>query len=148
MPPDLCIPPHHDTGFWVHHTHRIHVPIITEPDSVVFAVGPTVETMKRYRLEEGCIAELNNQAKHAVHNCWDHYRTHLIFDYVEDYPMPRMKLKVKGRSAAGRKGLIESLCMISLYGLNHIYEEKEGLQRKKRAYRDSSYLLKPSFQLQ
>lgn len=30
MPPGCVIPIHHDTGHWVRHTHRVHVPIITD----------------------------------------------------------------------------------------------------------------------
>ncbi len=32
---------------------------------------------------------MNNQAKHAVYNgMTDRYRVHMIFDYVEDFPLP------------------------------------------------------------
>ena len=95
MPPGIAIPPHHDTGSWVMNTHRIHVPIITSPDHVVFRVGPTKERMKRIRFSQGQIIELNNQSKHAVDNCWDQYRVHLIFDYIEpSFPIQRIRLKV------------------------------------------------------
>lgn len=45
MPPGICIPPHHDTGYWVNYTHRLHLPIITSPDHVIFRIGPTVDSM-------------------------------------------------------------------------------------------------------
>ena len=40
--------------------------------------------------DEGRVVELNNQAKHAVHNNMaERWRIHLIFDYVdEDYTLP------------------------------------------------------------
>jgi hypothetical protein len=36
--------------------------------------------------------ELNNQAKHAVDNFMEGERIHLIFDYVDDFPLNRMIL--------------------------------------------------------
>lgn len=39
--------------------------------------------MTRYAFNEGTIVELNNAAKHCVHNPTPHHRIHLIFDYVE-----------------------------------------------------------------
>lgn len=44
MPPGVTIPVHHDTGYWVQHTHRCHLPIETS-DEVEFWVGPTNDTM-------------------------------------------------------------------------------------------------------
>ena len=93
MAPNMTIPVHHDTGYWVKYTHRVHVPIESGP-GVEFLVGPTEDSMKRYLLEEGRIIELNNQAKHAVYNGWDRDRIHLIFDYVEDHPINRILLQV------------------------------------------------------
>ena len=39
MPPGMTIPVHHDTGYWVKHTHRVHVAIETG-ELVDFLVGP------------------------------------------------------------------------------------------------------------
>ena len=41
LPPGVTIPVHHDTGFWVSRTHRIHVPVIIPGDgeNILFAVG-------------------------------------------------------------------------------------------------------------
>lgn len=83
MPPDTVIPVHHDTGYWVRYTHRLHCAVITD-DDVVFRVGPTADALQRFRLAPGKVVELNNQAKHFVSNLWSEYRTHLIFDYVDD----------------------------------------------------------------
>ena len=84
MPPGMSIPIHHDTGYWVKHTHRIHVAIDTNINEVDFFVGPTDNAMRRVIFDEGNIIELNNQAKHSVCNrMTDKYRTHLIFDYVD-----------------------------------------------------------------
>jgi hypothetical protein len=95
MPPGISIPPHHDTGYWVNYTHRLHLPIITSPDHVIFRIGPTVDQMVRINFDEGSLIELNNQSKHAVDNCWDRHRVHLIFDYVEDFAIERIVLKVR-----------------------------------------------------
>jgi len=46
IPPGVTIPVHHDTGYWVKHTHRCHLAIVTHKD-IVFKVGPTPELMKR-----------------------------------------------------------------------------------------------------
>ncbi len=93
MPPGVEIPVHHDTGFWVQHTHRIHVPIITGP-GVDFFVGADKESIQKYEFNEGRVVELNNQAKHAVANNWDRGRVHLIFDYVDEgFPLTRHTLE-------------------------------------------------------
>jgi hypothetical protein len=46
IPPGVSIPTHHDTGYWVKHTHRCHLAIETGKD-VEFKVGPTPELMKK-----------------------------------------------------------------------------------------------------
>ncbi|KAH8067826.1 N-acetylgalactosamine 4-sulfate 6-O-sulfotransferase [Aureococcus anophagefferens] len=76
-------------GYWVPRTHRLHVAIKTW-DDVVFKVGRTKKTLRRFRYAEGDVVELNNQAKHYVANLADHYRTHLIFDYVDDEAEPEL----------------------------------------------------------
>ena len=92
MPPGVKIPVHHDTGYWVKHTHRIHVAIITDP-SVDFFVGENETSIQKYDFSEGRIVELNNQAKHAVTNNWNQGRVHLIFDYVDEaFPLIRYTL--------------------------------------------------------
>ena len=90
LPPKTVIPPHHDSGYWVKRTHRLHCAIFTDTENIVFKVGKTVATMRRFKLEPGRVVELNNQAKHYVSNLSpDMYRTHLIFDYlVEPLTMP------------------------------------------------------------
>ena len=87
MPPRTVIPPHHDSGYWVPRSRRLHCAIKTNPD-VVFLAGRTLDEMHRIAFKEGCVVELNNQAKHYVANLSDEYRTHLIFDYVDDRAEP------------------------------------------------------------
>ena len=65
-------------------THRMHIPIFTNVDKVVFRSGNNVETMERFAFREGECFELNNRAKHQVYNGWDQHRVHLIFDWVSD----------------------------------------------------------------
>ena len=65
MPPRTVIPPHHDSGYWVPRSRRLHVAIKTQA-GVVFRAGRTLGSMKRVRFAEGCVVELNNQAKHYV----------------------------------------------------------------------------------
>lgn len=84
MPGGVTIPVHHDTGEWVRKSHRVHVPVVVNnPDQVLFRCGPTESTLQRINCTPGHIFEMNNQAKHAVSNCQDEYRVHLILDYVD-----------------------------------------------------------------
>lgn len=59
------------------YTHKIHIPIKTNPH-VEFLVGH-----KRYHLLEGYAYEVNNKAIHGVNNHGDSERIHLIFEYYE-----------------------------------------------------------------
>jgi hypothetical protein len=88
MPPACVIPPHHDTGYWVRKTHRIHVPLVTDTSVVNFSVGALEKSMQPVAFEPGYVIELNNQAKHAVVNRWNRHRVHLILDYVDDCAPP------------------------------------------------------------
>eukprot|EP01041_Mallomonas_annulata_P007602 gene7602-15576_t len=92
MGPHTSIPVHHDTGYWVKYTHRIHV-AIESGEGVNFWAGPNDSQMEKYSFDEGRVVELNNQAKHAVENNMERRRVHLIFDYVEDHPINRMNLQ-------------------------------------------------------
>ena len=93
MPPGAIIPVHHDTGSWVHFTHRMHIPVFTSPD-IEFMVGPNDQNLQRYELKQGTLYELNNICRHRVKNNWDQHRVHMIFDYVEeDFLLNRIDLK-------------------------------------------------------
>lgn len=84
LPPGVTIPVHHDTGAWVQKTHRVHVPIVVDdPARVLFRCGPIESMMQRVDCTPGHVFEMNNQGKHAVSNCQDKYRVHLILDYVD-----------------------------------------------------------------
>ena len=89
LPPGVTIPVHHDTGEWVKATHRVHVPVIvSDPSKVLFRVGATVETIQRIDCTPGHVFEINNQAKHAVSNCGEDCRVHLILDYSTPTSLP------------------------------------------------------------
>lgn len=60
----------------------------------------------RINFPEGSLIELNNQSKHAVDNCWDRHRVHLIFDYVEDFAIERIVLKVSLRGGERATGVV------------------------------------------
>jgi|EP01049_Picozoa_sp_SAG25_P004573 hypothetical protein len=89
LPPGAEIPPHHDNGKWVAHTHRVHVAVLTSPD-VHFHAGPTFNEMQRYAFNPGVAVELNNAAKHAVANRGQQMRVHLILDWVEPEVVARL----------------------------------------------------------
>ncbi|MDH4107974.1 MAG: aspartyl/asparaginyl beta-hydroxylase domain-containing protein [Gammaproteobacteria bacterium] len=70
------IPPHKDGNFSLAHSHRVHLPIITN-DEVRFSVGSETRN-----LPEGTLYEINNRRTHSVHNAGPEDRVHLILDYV------------------------------------------------------------------
>lgn len=67
---------HRDMNFSLTHSHRIHLPIITN-DEVWFTVGG-----ESINLREGQLYEINNRRLHSVQNDGDEDRVHLILDYV------------------------------------------------------------------
>jgi quercetin dioxygenase-like cupin family protein len=76
LAPGGTIDEHCDGNFSLTHSHRVHVPIVTN-DRVLFKVGQ--ETLS---IPEGEIYEINNRRPHSVHNAGDSARVHLILDYV------------------------------------------------------------------
>ena len=70
------IPEHQDKNFSLAHSHRIHIPIITN-DQVFFTVGD--ETIN---MQVGEIIEINNRRNHSVKNDSQEDRVHLIIDFV------------------------------------------------------------------
>jgi hypothetical protein len=67
---------HTDNNYSLVHSHRVHLPIITNPQ-VEFTVGSEVINMK-----EGELWEINNRRMHSVGNTGPEDRVHLILDYV------------------------------------------------------------------
>lgn len=77
LPAGSEIRPHIDDGHSLKRCHRIHVPIVTTPETF-FRVGDT-----RFHMAEGEMWEINNRRIHAVTNGGDTARIHLIMDYVQ-----------------------------------------------------------------
>ncbi len=67
---------HTDNNFSLVHSHRVHLPVITN-DQVEFTVGGETLNMK-----EGALYEINNRRMHSVRNAGSEDRIHLILDYV------------------------------------------------------------------
>jgi hypothetical protein len=108
LPPGVTIPVHHDTGEWVKHTHRVHVPVLVKnPSKILFRCGLLPNTIQPIECTPGHVFEINNQAKHAVSNCDDDYRVHLILDYVDaDFSMrPRIPLQPGERILQTRRSI-------------------------------------------
>jgi len=77
LPASTEIRPHIDDGYSLARCHRIHVPLVTSPQTM-FRVGDT-----RFHMAEGEMWEINNRRIHAVTNGGDVARIHLIMDYVQ-----------------------------------------------------------------
>jgi hypothetical protein len=67
---------HQDMNFSLTHSHRVHLPLITN-DDVLFTVGS--ETIN---MPEGQLFEVNNRRVHSVQNGGTEDRVHLILDFV------------------------------------------------------------------
>ena len=67
---------HTDNNFSLVHSHRVHLPIITNAE-VGFMVGN-----KSINMKEGELWEINNRRLHSVNNAGPEDRVHLILDYV------------------------------------------------------------------
>ena len=76
LPPHATIEGHVDGHPSFSCAHRIHVPLLTNPDVIFFVGGRqvTMDVCKGY--------EINNQLVHSVHNGGEEDRIHFIFDYV------------------------------------------------------------------
>ncbi|MCC6504125.1 MAG: preprotein translocase subunit SecA [Alphaproteobacteria bacterium ADurb.BinA280] len=70
------IDPHFDEGMSLLHSHRVHIPIITN-NEVMFCVGG-----EKRHLAAGEIWEINNATVHYVENFSRHARVHMIVDWA------------------------------------------------------------------
>lgn len=73
---DGVIPAHQDGNFSLTHSHRVHVPVVTNED-VEFTVGEQTIVMTA-----GEVIEINNRRAHSVSNKGELPRIHLILDFV------------------------------------------------------------------
>ncbi len=74
--PNSVIKPHTDVHPSFRHSHRIHIPITTNP-KVRFIIGG-----RPYQFEVGKAYEINNQMQHSVINRGRETRITFIFDYI------------------------------------------------------------------
>ncbi len=74
----------HSDGNASHYVHKIHVPLITNPETI-FHVGRQAR-----HLPEGELVEVNNKRTHSVKNDGDQDRIHFIFECynMDDYGKP------------------------------------------------------------
>lgn len=83
MAPGGVIQPHRDANPAAKWPHKIHLPLVTNPDVTFFVDGTG------YTLEEGEAVEVNNMGVHAVQNRGASDRIHMIFEYYDrDQPEP------------------------------------------------------------
>lgn len=83
MAPGGVIQPHIDANPAAKWPHKIHVPLLTNPQ-VGFQIGSTI-----HHFPVGSAVEVNNLGPHAVRNDGDSDRIHLIFEYYDaDQPDP------------------------------------------------------------
>jgi hypothetical protein len=75
MRPNMTIPRHIDLDKTFFYSHRLHVPILTNPN-VDFIIGG-----ERCVMEEGNAYEISNRDFHSVANNGDTDRVHLLFDF-------------------------------------------------------------------
>ncbi len=76
LPPGGRITPHVDEHESLRVSHRIHLPLITNPRVRFFIDGVP------HRFEAGRAVEVNNQLSHSVMNDGTTGRVHFIFDYL------------------------------------------------------------------
>ena len=74
--PGSMIPEHMDTNITLTHSHRVHMPVVTN-EKVMFSVGG-----EKKHLREGEVWEINNKKAHWVENKSEEARIHLILDWV------------------------------------------------------------------
>jgi hypothetical protein len=76
LPAGTEIPRHRDSHSSFEIAHRIHIPLVTNPD-VEFIIGD-----EKVELKEKSAFEINNLMPHQVKNNGDTDRIHFIFDYA------------------------------------------------------------------
>jgi hypothetical protein len=70
------INPHTDNNFSLAHSHRVHVPLVSN-ENVRFTVGNETRALR-----PGEVVEINNRRRHSVANDGPMDRIHLILDFV------------------------------------------------------------------
>ncbi|GIL81892.1 hypothetical protein Vretimale_1469 [Volvox reticuliferus] len=103
MKPGTEIKPHQDMGGYAKFAHRIHLPVVTNPN-VSFQVCPEVERQASLGrrvaatstkdclpipMAEGMVFELNNRVMHLVLNRSNLKRVQMVVDVAEEPRVPR-----------------------------------------------------------
>ena len=78
LPAGKDIKSHIDVGGSYNLSHRIHVPLVCEPDNVEYIVNGESRTF-----DIGTMFELNNMREHSVHNRSSIDRVNLLFDFAK-----------------------------------------------------------------
>ena len=71
------IPAHYDGSETFDRSHRLHIPLITNPDCIMTIDG------EPKNMEKGILYEVNNKREHDVENKGNDDRIHLLFDIYE-----------------------------------------------------------------
>jgi quercetin dioxygenase-like cupin family protein len=90
------IPAHEDRGFSLTHSHRFHIPVVTNAD-VEFTVGD--ETV---HMQPGEIWEINNMRRHGTVNAGAEPRVHLIVDWARPLTPDALLAHVQERQSRQR----------------------------------------------
>lgn len=93
LPAGARIDPHVDKHESLRVSHRIHLPLVTDPRVRFFIDGVP------HRFEPGRAVEVNNQLSHSVMNDGPDDRVHFIFDYL---PPAQLAGPVLAKSAVYR----------------------------------------------
>lgn len=83
MAPGTWIDPHCDPGQYFEHYHRIHVPVMTDPQCICAAVKHPISwgrQVEHVNLEVGWAWELNNSDYHWFYHRGKAPRYHVVFD--------------------------------------------------------------------
>jgi hypothetical protein len=86
------IDPHHDKHPSFHCSHRIHVPVTTNP-RVRFMIDG-----RPYQFKVGEVYEINNQKQHSVMNKGSDDRITFIFDYLPPGPLAHDPTRAPAKS--------------------------------------------------
>jgi hypothetical protein len=74
---------HADKGGWATGLHRVHIPLITNPDVQFLMQSDREGTYIAIPVAPGDVFEINNAVPHEVHNSRTEERVHLLVDFAE-----------------------------------------------------------------
>jgi len=83
MGPGGAILKHADKGGWAMGLHRVHIPLITNPDVEFLMQSDREGSYVAIPVAPGDVFEINNAVPHEVHNSKSEERVHLLLDFAE-----------------------------------------------------------------